>query len=125
VGSTAIVEAASSAVLADSAPSNVSAKISTVETYVRSYFKSMPILAEVARCESQFRQFNKDGEVLRGREVRQDVGVMQVNEFFHKDTAEKLGYDIYTLDGNLGYAKWLYQHQGTQPWQASAPCWDK
>ena len=33
--------------------------------------------------------------------------------------------DIYTLDGNLAYAKKLYTEEGTQPWISSFPCWGK
>ncbi len=103
-----------------------------VEAYVRNYFKDIPILAEVSRCESGFRQFGKDGKVLRGMAVPADVGVMQINEKYHGARAKKLGYDIYTLDGNLGYARYLYEHGGdngdslgNRPWLASAPCWGK
>lgn len=96
-----------------------------VEEYVRAYFAKTPLLAEVARCESQFRQFDKSGNVLEGRAVPDDKGVMQINAHFHEDTAKKLGYDIYTLEGNLAYAKNLYERQGLRPWSASAPCWDK
>ncbi len=101
------------------------APVEDVESYVRAYFAKTPIMAEVARCESQFRQLGKDGLVLRGRVVSDDLGVMQINAYFHQDTAEKLGFDLYSLEGNLAYAKNLYERQGLQPWSASAPCWDK
>src|SRR5688572_33441375 len=39
---------------------------SAVEKIVREYFKDNPIMAEVARCESRFRHFGTDGEILRG-----------------------------------------------------------
>lgn len=95
----------------------------TVESYVRSYFAKTPILAKVAYCESKFKQWNSDGSVHRGVLTPADVGVMQVNEYYHNDRAEKLGYDLETLDGNLGYAKYLYSRQGTAPWSASEKCW--
>jgi hypothetical protein len=122
VQNTAIVEAASSQILNGS---KVNMDSKAVVSYVRSYFEKTPILAEVARCESQFRQFDKSGDVLRGRAVAADVGVMQINEYYHKATAEKMGIDLHSIDGNLKYAKYLYDKQGTQPWSASAPCWDK
>jgi hypothetical protein len=99
--------------------------IVSVEQYVKNYYSKTPILARIAKCESQYRQFATNGKVLRGREVYEDVGVMQINETYHKATSQKLGYDIYTLDGNLAYAEYLYERQGTQPWSASAPCWDR
>lgn len=97
----------------------------TFETYVRTRFAEKPLLAEIARCESQFRHFSADGSVLRGRAVREDVGVMQINEYYHLDQAEKLGFDIHSVEGNMAYAEWLYDKQGAQPWSASAPCWGK
>jgi hypothetical protein len=96
-----------------------------VEAYVREYFKDTPILAEIARCESHFTQFTKSGKVLRGRVVPQDVGVMQINETYHLKESKKLGFDIYTLDGNLAYGQYLYEKLGARPWLASSPCWGK
>ena len=96
----------------------------TVEEYVRIYFRDIPVMTKVAECESRFRQFNKYGDILRGEENFQDVGVMQVNERYHLETADKLGHNLYTLDGNLAYARYLYKKEGTTPWQSSAICWD-
>lgn len=96
-----------------------------VEAHVRDYFKDIPILAEVARCESHFTQFTKSGKVLRGTAVREDVGVMQINETYHLAVAKKLGLDIYTLEGNMAYARYLYEKKGTKDWMASSPCWSK
>lgn len=92
---------------------------------MREYFKETPILAEVARCESHYRQFTKKGDVLRGEVNRSDVGVMQINEYYHGKTAEKLGINLYSLEGNLAYAKNLYERQGVAPWVHSKKCWSK
>ncbi|OGC86835.1 hypothetical protein A3D70_02625 [Candidatus Adlerbacteria bacterium RIFCSPHIGHO2_02_FULL_54_18] len=97
----------------------------TVEEYVRDYFADTPIMIEVARCESHFKQFDKDGSVHRGVVNDQDVGVMQVNEHYHLAVADKLGLDLYSIQGNLAYAKYLYEKEGTQPWSSSSPCWKK
>ncbi len=96
-----------------------------VESKVREYFKDIPIMIEVARCESTFTQFDKDGSVHRGVVNDADVGVMQVNEHYHLNTALKKGIDIHTLEGNLQYARDLYQKEGTVPWNSSSPCWGK
>jgi len=95
----------------------------TVEEYVRLYFSDSPIMAEVAACESRFRHFDSWGDILRGEENPFDVGVMQINEHYHLQQAIDLGYNLYTLDGNLSYARYLYEKEGTDPWEASAPCW--
>ena len=97
----------------------------TLESYVRAYFAETPILAEVARCESSFRQVGSDGKALRGEVNKSDVGLMQVNEYYHGEKAETLGFDLETINGNLAYAKYLYDKEGTKPWSASKKCWGK
>ncbi len=89
------------------------------------YYKETPVLVEVAKCESSLTHFTASGEVLRGKVDNRDIGVMQINEFYHRKTAEKLGLDIETLEGNLAYGKYLYDKQGLQPWSASSKCWSK
>lgn len=101
----------------------IAKKVST-EEYVRGYFKDIPIMADIAYCESRFRQFNtKTGEIFRGRVNNQDVGVMQINEYYHLDEAVDSNIDIYTLEGNTFYARELYEKFGTEPWNSSRPCW--
>lgn len=95
----------------------------TLEAYVREYFKETPILAEIAKCESGFRQIGKDGKVLRGIVDKSDLGLLQVNEYYHGEKAQDLGFDLTTVNGNLAYAKYLYEKEGTKPWSASAKCW--
>lgn len=97
----------------------------TVEEYVREYYKETPILAEIAKCESRFRQFDETGHLLRGEVVSQDMGIMQINEYFHAKTAEKLGIDLKTMEGNLAYGKYLYEKEGATPWKPSQKCWEK
>lgn len=94
------------------------------EMRVYTYFSDIPEMIAVAKCESTLRHFNSNGNVLRGRAVSSDIGVMQINEYFHGTRSEQLGYDIYTLEGNLGYARYLYEQYGLQPWSASKPCWN-
>ena len=94
-----------------------------IESYVRKEFAHMPILIEVARCESTFRQYDSHGNIIRGIVNPADVGVMQINEKYHADEAVKRGYDIYTTEGNVAFAKYLYGKYGAQPWSSSAPCW--
>lgn len=97
----------------------------TTEEYVRDYFADMPVMVQIAYCESRFRHVGSDGNLFRGEINYRDVGVMQINEYYHLTQSVKLGYDIYTLDGNLTYAKFLYNKKGTAPWSSSALCWDK
>lgn len=97
----------------------------SVEKYLREQYKDTPILVEIARCESTFSQFDKNGKVVRGIVNSKDVGVMQINEKYHLDTAISLGYDLHTIEGNVAYAKYLYEKEGARPWKASSPCWSK
>jgi len=96
-----------------------------IETHVREYFADTPILSKIAYCESRFRHFKENGEVLRGEITPEDIGVMQINEYYHGDTAKRLGINIYTLEGNLAYAKWLYEKEGVAPWIYSKKCWSQ
>ena len=95
----------------------------TLESYVRAYFVETPVLAEIARCESTFRQVGKDGKVLRGVSNNSDLGLLQVNEYYHGEKALDLGFDLSTVNGNLAYGKYLYDKEGTKPWSASEKCW--
>ena len=97
----------------------------TVEEYVREYFEEIPILATVAWCESRYRQFSPDGDIFRGEINPADVGVMQINEYYHLETAQELGLNIHSLEGNLAYAKYLYEKQGVDPWVHSKKCWSQ
>ncbi len=93
------------------------------EAAVREYFKDIPVMIQVARCESTFRHTLADGTVLKGVVDSRDTGVMQINLGYHAATAEKLGLDVTDLYDNMAYARYLYEKQGVQPWSASRPCW--
>ncbi len=95
----------------------------TLEAYVRAYYKNTPELAEIAGCESNFRQYDSKGAILKGIVDKDDIGIMQINKYYNGDNAEKLGYDIYTIEGNLAYAKILYKKYGNDPWSSSGKCW--
>jgi len=95
------------------------------EAIVREYFKDIPVMIQIARCESTFRHTLADGSVLRGVVDGADTGVMQINKRYHLGTATTLGINLDDIYGNMAYARHLYERQGTQPWNASSPCWGK
>lgn len=99
--------------------------IGDMEAFVRAYYASTPILAEIAKCESHFRQFNPDGSVLHGSSVWSDTGIMQINSFYQGAKAIDKNLDINTVTGNLAYGWYLYQKEGTTPWASSKKCWGK
>ena len=106
-----------SALVKEVAPHNETERI------VRSYFRDIPIMIEIARCESTFRHTLADGSVLQGRVDPDDTGVMQINKYFHEATATNMQLDLDDIYHNMAYARYLYETQGTQPWSASMPCW--
>jgi hypothetical protein len=95
----------------------------TTKEQVEEYFADLPIMIDIARCESRFRHTDKYGNVLRGELTPKDVGVMQINEGYHLTDSKKLGFNIHTLEGNMAYARYLYEKQGARPWLASSHCW--
>lgn len=77
----------------------------------------------IARCESELRQYNKEGSVLRGIQNPQDVGVFQINEKYHLQDSQKMGLDIHTPEGNIQYAMEIMKRDGTRHWNYSRACW--
>lgn len=96
----------------------------TIKELVEDEFGVGHIMVDIARCESQYRQFS-DGEVLRGKVNPKDVGIFQINEGYHLSIATKMGIDLETAEGNIAYARHLFETKGTAPWVWSKPCWGK
>lgn len=81
-------------------------------------------LIEVARCESGFRQF-ENGNPLKSHYGTEDYGVFQINTTYHLKNSKKMGIDIMTVEGNLAYARYLYEKNGLRDWKPSESCWGK
>ena len=96
-----------------------------IEKFVNDYFADIPILADIAKCESRFRHLNKSGTVLKGDQNSYDRGVMQINILYHAKTLERLELDVQDLDDNVRYARYLYEKEGAKPWMSSSACWAK
>jgi hypothetical protein len=116
---------APAALAASSSTAAISTSPQTVEETVREYFADIPVMIEVARCESKFRQFTDSGNVLRGGSGGQMVGVYQFFDRYHESLAYDLGFDIETLEGNLAYARHVYEIEGTDPWNSARNCWEQ
>jgi hypothetical protein len=125
VTSVATAEAAYGTIVTNVEAVEVATVSVDTEAKVRKYFSDIPIMIQVARCESTFRHNLADGSVLRGYVDNRDTGVMQINTYYHEKTAVKLGLDLEVLEDNMAYARYLYERQGTQPWSASSPCWGR
>lgn len=62
---------------------------------------------------------------MRGKQNPHDVGKYQINETYHLAEAQKMGMNIYTLEGNTDFALYLYNKNGTKDWNWSKSCWNK
>jgi hypothetical protein len=71
-------------------------------------------MLEVIQCESGFRHFDKSGNVLIG--ITGDVGIMQIAPQYWDKEAKELGYNIYTVAGNLAMGKIIMEKQGRNAW---------
>src|SRR5665811_455336 len=47
-----------------------------IEAQAKAYFKNTPILADIAFCESTYRQYDTNGKPLKGMVNKGDIGVM-------------------------------------------------
>jgi hypothetical protein len=94
-----------------------------VEAKVRQEFADIPVMISIAKCESSFTQYDTVGNPMYGGSGGM-VGVFQVAASVHNDAAKDLNLNITTLEGNLAYARHLYETEGTVPWLASASCWN-
>lgn len=92
----------------------------------------LPALVPICACESALRkdgkptQFNPDGTVRRGKVNHNDIGMCQINiepRNGHLAQAKKMGLDLFTEEGNIKYANWLYKQEGSSPWNWSKNCW--
>ena len=77
-------------------------------------FKNTPKMVEIVKCESRFRQFDKNGSPLLSK--TSDVGIMQINQV-HWDRAGSLGLDIFnSVDDNIAMGKIILKEQGLNAW---------
>lgn len=93
------------------------------EARVREYFADIPVMIAIAECESKFTQYGTGGTALHGGMSGKMVGIFQIYGDIHANYALGLGMSIYTTEGNLAYARHLYEKEGTKPWLSSFPCW--
>ncbi len=93
----------------------------SVEARVREYFADIPSMIPIAKCESGYRQYGPDGLVLYDPSYSM-IGVYQISSL-HLPHAYAMGVDVMTLEGNLVYARYLYNSNGIDPWMSSFGCW--
>lgn len=108
-------------VMAESSTLEIIRVYSEVEKIKMAFPEQSKVMLKIAHCESGIRQFNEDGSVLISKTA--DKGIFQINQV-HWDNAKKLGIDIDTIDGNIAYARYLYDRNGTRDWYMSKKCWN-
>ena len=99
-----------------------------VERAVREYFKGVPVMVRIAKCESGFEHFNPteaNGLNNNPSPSSSAAGIFQILLKTHGPKARRLGLDITTVRGQLGYANHLYRKNGTNDWKMSRRCWDR
>lgn len=98
----------------------------TVEAEVRKYFKDIPVMVAIARCESGFVHY--DASQPNGVKKNPDSsasGVLQIMLSVHEDDARVLKLNLLSLQGQLAYGRHLYEQNGTRDWKSSRDCWGK
>lgn len=98
---------------------------STTKSAIEYVFgKNAPLAERIALCESGDQQFNLDGSI-KGNENSSAIGVFQIIYSLHNEEALSLGDDITNFQGNIEYAKYLFDTQGVKVWDASFGCWSR
>lgn len=77
----------------------------------------------IIKCESQQYNDMNNKNYLKGVLWSTDWGYWQINDYYHEETAMKLGFDIQNEWDNLEFGFILLSEQGTRPWKASQACW--
>lgn len=95
--------------------------ITPEEAVIARFFPDAPEARIVAMCESNLIHSTKDG-ILKNHQGSSATGLFQIMDSIHGHTAKRLGLDIYTLEGNAQYARYLYDKHGWKPWLASNDC---
>ena len=72
----------------------------------------------VAFCESGWRQYDENGNVLSGTEHKPDKGIFQINSAVHD-------LDWKTAPSNIESALDLFIQDGLKPWSPSQSCVNK
>lgn len=88
---------------------------------IRETFPEQPdLMVKIAKCEG-IKNGKLDPTVIS---PTNDHGLFQINQAAHGKRLKELGIDPLTVEGNLQYARMLYDESGTQPWYMSQSCWN-
>ena len=91
----------------------------TIERLARKYHQSVKVAKAIIHCESKGKQSARNYQAVVGV----DIGMWQLNSYYHSKSAARMGFDIYKSADNLEYGFVLLSEQGLLPWSASKYCW--
>lgn len=90
-----------------------------IDKYALEYHVNPQVARAIISCESGGNPEAIGTMAVVGR----DIGVFQINDYFHEKRTQELELNIYNVDDNLRYGMILLFEQGVTPWRASASCW--
>lgn len=83
----------------------------SIEDMVAAAFPDAPYMVAIARCESHLRQYSAPGVVLMGGGGGNYIGIFQIGRQW-VPTAREMGLDVYTPEGNIAFARYLFDEYG-------------
>lgn len=84
----------------------------TINRWSAFYDLDPRLVTGIIYCESRFNVDAIGTQAVVGK----DIGLLQINTFFHLKKSKEKGYDIFETVGNLRYGLELMKEQGTSPW---------
>lgn len=96
-----------------------------ITSLAKKYKQDEKLARKIISCEGQaYKQIGNNKNIDKdGKVWSVDVGLWQINNYYHEANAIKMGLDIYDDYGNLEYGFILLSTQGVKPWKASQRCW--
>lgn len=92
-----------------------------ISRYARLYKVDEALMKKIIRCESRFKIKARNTETVVGV----DVGLGQINTYYHDKQMKRMGLDIRNVTDNIEYMAYLMAKNGTSDYQASKRCWNK
>ena len=91
-----------------------------IQDFASSTFEGTP-LNDIAICESGRRMYDANNDVLIHHNLNGslDIGYLQINSV-HLKEADNMGFDLYSVRGNLWYGLYLYRTRGIGQWVCSS-----
>lgn len=89
----------------------------------KQYLIDEDLVKRIIKCESGFVKDALNINKRDGVAWSKDIGLGQINDYYHKETMIKLGLDIYTPKDNLAYMFILLKEDPLVHYKASSGCW--